>query len=134
MAITYLVLVEHPLRRAWQDFEPRLRAFDASDRPARWVHHDLVPANVLDSGERLVLIDWEYAPVGHPEIDPWSVDPESCSKPFIAEMMSWINALWERLLALDRLDRDCDWGLGGGLATSYSVISLYRPITLPAAV
>ncbi|MGY6553443.1 MAG: choline/ethanolamine kinase family protein [Wenzhouxiangella sp.] len=91
-------LADDDLRRAWQDFEPRLRAFAAQSWPARLVHHDLVPANVLDTGQRLVLIDWEYAAVGHPEIDRWSIDPDSCREPFIAEMMNWINALWERLV------------------------------------
>ena len=91
-------LADDDLRRAWQDFQSRLRAFDAESRPARLVHHDLVPANILDLGERLVLIDWEYAALGHPEIDAWSVDRDSCREPFIAEMMGWINALWERLI------------------------------------
>lgn len=91
-------LANHQLRRSWQDFEPRLLAFDSDDWPACLVHHDLVPANVLDTGAHLILIDWEYAAVGHPEIDLWSVDPESCREPFIAEMMGWINALWKRLV------------------------------------
>ena len=86
--------------RAWQAFEPRLADFDKSNWPARLVHHDLVPSNVLDSGEQLILIDWEYAALGHPEIDRWSVDPASCREPFIAEMMGWINALWERLVSV----------------------------------
>ena len=93
-------LADHPLRQTWQEFETRLRAFDAAGWPARLVHHDLVPANVLDTGDHLVLIDWEYAAIGHPEIDRWSLDPESCREPFIAEMMGWINALWERLVRL----------------------------------
>ncbi len=90
--------VDHHLRQAWQEFEPQLRAFNADSWPARLVHHDLVPGNVLDSGDHLVLIDWEYAAVGHREIDRWSVDPESCREPFIAEIMSWINSLWDRLV------------------------------------
>jgi aminoglycoside phosphotransferase (APT) family kinase protein len=65
------------------------------------VHHDLVPANVLDTGDRLVLIDWEYAAPGHPDIDRWSVDPWRVTEPFVAEMMDWINGLWERLVRLD---------------------------------
>ncbi len=91
-------LADPSLRRAWQAFEPRLRAFDETSWPAHLVHHDLVPANVLDTGEDLILIDWEYAAVGHPEIDRWSIDPKACTEPFVAEMMDWINALWERLV------------------------------------
>lgn len=86
------------LQQQWLDFEPRLCDFAGSDWPAHLVHHDLVPANLLDTGERLVLIDWEYAAIGHAGIDIWSVTPEKCSEPFIAELMGWINALWGRLI------------------------------------
>ncbi|MDT8408875.1 MAG: phosphotransferase [Wenzhouxiangellaceae bacterium] len=82
---------------AWQAFEPRLRSFAAADWPARLVHHDLIPENILDTGQRLYLIDWEYAAPGHPDIDAWSVDPGAAGEPFVAEMMGWINDLWERL-------------------------------------
>src|SRR5690606_2746336 len=30
-------------------------------------HNDLLPANLVDDGERMRLIDWEYAAMG----DPW---------------------------------------------------------------
>jgi aminoglycoside phosphotransferase (APT) family kinase protein len=93
--------VDAALAAAWAAFEPRLRAFDAEPWPAPLVHHDLVPANVLDTGDRLVLIDWEYAAPGHPDIDRWSVDPDRVTDPFVAEMMEWINGLWERLVRLD---------------------------------
>ena len=32
-------------------------------------HNDMMPANVIDDGQRLWLIDWEYAGVGHPLFD-----------------------------------------------------------------
>ncbi len=32
-------------------------------------HNDLLPANILDDGRRVWLIDWEYAGVGHPLFD-----------------------------------------------------------------
>ncbi|MHB1558077.1 MAG: phosphotransferase [Isosphaeraceae bacterium] len=32
-------------------------------------HNDLLPANLIDDGERLWLVDWEYAGVGHPLFD-----------------------------------------------------------------
>lgn len=92
-------LTEPALERAWGEFRPRLAAFDQSPWPARLVHHDLVPANILDTGDRLYLIDWEYAAPGHPDIDVWAVDPEAVRDPFIPEMMMWINSLWERLIA-----------------------------------
>ena len=85
------------LERKWHEFRPRLAAFDHAAWPVRLVHHDLVPANILDTGTRLYLIDWEYAAPGHPDIDIWAVDPAAVRDPFIPELMSWINGLWERL-------------------------------------
>jgi thiamine kinase-like enzyme len=32
-------------------------------------HNDLMPANLIDDGPRLWLLDWEYAGVGHPLFD-----------------------------------------------------------------
>lgn len=32
-------------------------------------HNDLLPANLIDEGRRLWLVDWEYAGVGHPLFD-----------------------------------------------------------------
>jgi len=100
--------IEPALERRWAQFEPRLQAFAKAPWPARLVHHDLIPDNVLETNRRLYLIDWEYAAAGHPDIDTWSVDPETISDPFIAELMGWINDLWERLVAapLNRKEPD----------------------------
>jgi thiamine kinase-like enzyme len=32
-------------------------------------HNDMLPANVLDDGQRLWIVDWEYGGVGHPLFD-----------------------------------------------------------------
>lgn len=90
--------VDEPLRKAWQAFEPRLKAFDASYWTARLVHHDLIPDNILETEDGLHVIDWEYAAPGHPDIDIWSLDPSAVREPFVTEMMDWINGLWERLI------------------------------------
>ena len=37
--------------------------------PLIFGHHDLLPANVIDDGHRLWLIDWEYAGFGTPMFD-----------------------------------------------------------------
>jgi len=91
-------LTDPRLRQAWRDFEPRLKVFDQANWSARLTHHDLIPANILDTGERLHIIDWEYAAPGHPAIDVWSLDPEAITEPFVPELMAWINGLWERLM------------------------------------
>jgi len=88
------------LEASWRRFEPRLREFDRAGWTAGLTHHDLVPANILDTGRRLVLIDWEYAGMGHPGIDRWTIAPGAAADPFIAEMMGWLNALWARLVGL----------------------------------
>lgn len=36
---------------------------------ARLCHNDLLPANLIDDGERLWIIDWEYAGMGDPFFD-----------------------------------------------------------------
>lgn len=90
--------VDRELRQAWESFEPRLESFDTSPWSACLVHHDLIPDNILDTGEQVYLIDWEYAAPGHPDIDIWTVDPTAIHEPFVAEMMDWINGLWERLI------------------------------------
>lgn len=94
-------LVDTRLGRAWRAFEPRLEAFDRAPWTARLVHHDLIPANILETADRLYLIDWEYAAPGHPDIDIWTVSPSAVNEPFVGEMMAWINDLWERLILLD---------------------------------
>lgn len=90
--------IERELSSSWDRFQPHLEAFDRSPWPERLVHHDLVPANILDTGQRLYLIDWEYAAPGHPDIDVWSIEPDRIGEPFIAELMGWINDLWGRLI------------------------------------
>jgi thiamine kinase-like enzyme len=44
-------------------------AIDAADWPAVICHHDLVPENILVTAHGLIVIDWEYAALGHPALD-----------------------------------------------------------------
>ena len=44
-------------------------AVDNSAWPAVICHHDLVPENIIITGDGLVLLDWEYAAMGHPALD-----------------------------------------------------------------
>ena len=52
------------LRDAVDDLEARLAPF----RPSL-CHNDLMPGNLIEADDRLWLIDWEYAGVGHPLFD-----------------------------------------------------------------
>ncbi len=47
------------------------RTFEAAQMPIHPVfgHHDLLPANFIDDGARIWLIDWEYAGFGSPLFD-----------------------------------------------------------------
>ena len=40
-----------------------------ADQPPRPCHNDLLNANFIDAGERLVIVDWEYAGMGDPFFD-----------------------------------------------------------------
>jgi thiamine kinase-like enzyme len=40
-----------------------------ADQPPRPCHNDLLNANFIDDGERLVIVDWEYAGMGDPFFD-----------------------------------------------------------------
>lgn len=92
--------VEPSLEKHWLAFCAKLEAFDRSGWPPVLTHHDLIPENVLDTGERLYIIDWEYAAVGHPDIDRWCIDPQLVHEPFIHELAQWTNDLWERVARL----------------------------------
>lgn len=45
------------------------RAIDNSDWKAVISHHDLVAENILVTADGLILLDWEYAAMGHPALD-----------------------------------------------------------------
>jgi thiamine kinase len=44
-------------------------AIDAGDWPAVICHHDLVPENILVTEGGPIILDWEYAALGHPALD-----------------------------------------------------------------
>ncbi|MDO3388061.1 choline/ethanolamine kinase family protein [Gilvimarinus sp. SDUM040013] len=90
-------MVDAELTDQWLDFLPKLQAFDQAGWYPKLTHHDMIPENVLDTGSRLYLIDWEYAAIGHPDIDLWSISPSLVTEPFIHELASWTNDLWERV-------------------------------------
>lgn len=82
-------------------------------------HNDLLPANILDDGERIWIVDWEYAGMGNPLFDlagvaancGYSEDQE------IAFLESYRGELRERdlyelrVLKVASLLRDALWGV-----------------------
>lgn len=92
-------VLDSALRYNWQVFYPKLFAFDEQrDWEPKLTHHDLIPENILETEDRIYLIDWEYAAMGHPEIDRWCLDSKSVSDPFVDLLARWTNDLWERLV------------------------------------
>jgi thiamine kinase-like enzyme len=52
----------------WLDLSRRLEAMQVP-LPMVVGHHDLLPANIIDDGDRLWLVDWEYGGYGSPMFD-----------------------------------------------------------------
>ena len=60
-------------------------------------HHDLVPENIIETNQRLFLLDWEYAAYGHPAIDVLRVGGDVSSDPdaaCIKILQQGIDRLW----------------------------------------
>lgn len=60
-------------------------------------HHDLVPENIVSSGEEIFLLDWEYAAYGHPGIDIVRLYGEQYQGPLAKELhilQQGIDKLW----------------------------------------
>ena len=55
--------------KKWLNDKPVITAFLGSNWHPVICHHDLVPENIIETDEGLVLIDWEYAGLGHPDFD-----------------------------------------------------------------
>jgi thiamine kinase-like enzyme len=57
-----------PALPAWLDLARRIEAA-APSAPAVPCHNDLLPANFIDDGARIRILDWEYAAMGDPYFD-----------------------------------------------------------------
>lgn len=64
-------------------------------------HHDLVPANIIDTGKTLRLLDWEYAGVGVADFDFATMAAEGVVgleiNPVIQQVYQYVCDLWDRL-------------------------------------
>lgn len=65
-------------------------------------HHDLIPENIIETENGISIIDWEYAALGHPELDAYCVnsslvDPSSAPSEddaLLNQLVFWLNHLW----------------------------------------
>lgn len=61
-------LADDPRTREWEVLNERLAAMQV-ELPPVFAHHDLLAGNILDDGDRLWLIDFEYSGPGSPMFD-----------------------------------------------------------------
>jgi thiamine kinase len=52
-----------------QEIETIASAVDNSDWQPVICHHDMVPQNIIENARGVTIIDWEYAALGHPDLD-----------------------------------------------------------------
>ena len=66
-----LAMPHHPRHQAFLRYELPLAALRErlAARPVGFAHNDVHAGNLIDDGERLWLVDWEYAGAGDPLLD-----------------------------------------------------------------
>lgn len=94
--------VSSQLKREWQSFQRDLEQFESAGWTPRLTHHDVIPENIVETGNRIFLLDWEYAAMGLSEIDYWAVDPGWIKEPMVCQIIQWINYLWECLVLTEQ--------------------------------
>lgn len=69
--------------------------------PPLLTHHDITADNIIESANGPILIDWEYAAMGHPHFDTLCINKLSHSKEklsdLLAEMLYWVETFWYAL-------------------------------------
>lgn len=87
---------DRALRREWQYFLPRLEKEEFTNWTPVLSHHDLTPENIIETEYGLRIIDWEYAHMGHPNLDWVIVTNEQNG--VASELLFWMNRLWHLLV------------------------------------
>ena len=68
-------------------------AVDNDDWQAVICHHDLVPDNIIANDRGLFIIDWEYAALGHPQLDFLMLDKKAIPSSLF-ELKQAMDTLW----------------------------------------
>jgi thiamine kinase-like enzyme len=82
-------------------------------------HNDMLPANVLDDGQRVWIVDWEYAGMGHPLFDlaGFSANCDYSEEQDVEFLESYCGEFRRRdldelrILKVGSLLRDALWGV-----------------------
>lgn len=91
-------LIDTRLRHSWLDFLPKLTRPEFTNWQPCLSHHDLVAENIIETQDGLRIIDWEYAHMGHPDLDWLSATgmAKQANSP-ASELLFWMNRLWHLL-------------------------------------
>ena len=92
-------------------------------------HNDMLPANVLDDGRRIWIVDWEYAGMGHPLFDlaGFSANCDYSAEQDVAFLESYRGELRRadvyelRVFKVASLLRDALWGVVQTVASDLDV-------------
>ncbi len=84
---------------AWRRFMQQLTWYQRYHRARKLVHHDLVPGNVIESGDGIKIIDWEYAALGYADLDLLTCKrsglPTSKNSNSMPQQINyWLHELW----------------------------------------
>ena len=106
--------INEPPQFRWAQSVARRIETRLAGRPLAACHNDLLPANFVHDGERLFLVDWEYAGMGDPDFDLANfavnndfpvADDEPDEVVLMRFMSDFREAMWgavqQRLSALD---------------------------------
>jgi len=78
-------------------FKRRVIAYFAKPFAPVLCHHDLSPENIVETDSGLVVLDWEYAALGHPDFDKCCVARHAgmaSPNPLLTEYIHWLENLW----------------------------------------
>jgi thiamine kinase-like enzyme len=80
-------------------FQKRLNKTKGYWPSSRLCHHDLIASNIIDTGDNLYILDWEYAAKGCGDLDYLSLNTNSLPAPNgdCKELAYWLNTLWSRV-------------------------------------
>ena len=83
----------------WQSFFPKLLNWQSSDWEPVLCHHDLKGKNLINTRDEWLLVDWEYAAMGHPALDLLScnikpLNLDQSEEKILLRLIEWMERFW----------------------------------------